>query len=137
MHDEMGDWRLTQFLRHLRTLTGLSVPSDFLHTLWTNRLLPNIQAIIATQAQAALDDVDQLVDKIAEVTPPPCVARVSSFGDDIRTLTASTDKLAWQEAALSASPSHPRSPSQTRQQARRSSRSGEWSPARHLLVPPV
>ena len=53
MHEEMGDWRPTQFLCHLLTLTGLSVPSDFLRILWTNCLLPNIQAIIATQAQAA------------------------------------------------------------------------------------
>jgi len=64
MHEEMGDRRPTQFLRHLQTLAGLSVLSDFLHTLWTNRLLLNIQAIIATQGQAALDDVAQLADKI-------------------------------------------------------------------------
>jgi hypothetical protein len=81
MHEEMGDRRPTQLLRHLRTLAGSSVPSDFLRTLWTNRLPPNSQAIIATQAQTALDDVTQLADKIAEVTPPPCVAGVSSPGD--------------------------------------------------------
>ena len=78
MHEEMGARRPTQFLRHLRTLAGPSVPSDFLRTLWTNRLPPNIQAIIATQAQVALDDVAQLADKIAEVMPPSCVARVTS-----------------------------------------------------------
>jgi hypothetical protein len=76
IHEEMGDQRPTQFLCHLQTLSGLSVPPDFLGTLWINRLPPNIQAIIATQAQVALDDVSQLADKIAEVTPPPCVARV-------------------------------------------------------------
>jgi hypothetical protein len=72
MHEEMGDRRPTHFLQHLRTLAGLSVPTDFLRTLWTNRLPPNIQAIIATQAQVSLDDVAQLADKIAEVTLPPC-----------------------------------------------------------------
>jgi hypothetical protein len=80
MHEEMGDRRPTQFLRKLRTLAGPSVPSDFLRNLWTNRLPPNIQAIIATQAQVALNDVAQLEDKIAEVTPPPCVARVATSG---------------------------------------------------------
>ena len=125
MYEEVGDWRPTQFLHHLRTLTSMSVPSDGLCTLWMNHLLANIQAIIAMQAQAALDDVVQLVDKIAEVTPPPRAARVSSFGDDICTLTTHTDELAWQVAALSSSPSHPHSPSQTRRNARRSSRSGE------------
>jgi hypothetical protein len=36
MHEEMDDRRPTQFLRHIRTLAGPSVPSDFLRTLWTN-----------------------------------------------------------------------------------------------------
>jgi hypothetical protein len=45
--------------------------------------------------------VAQLADKIAEVTPPPCVGRVSSSGDDISTSTALIDELAWQVAALS------------------------------------
>jgi len=38
MHQEMGDRRPNQYLRHLRTLAGPSVPSDFLRTLWTDRL---------------------------------------------------------------------------------------------------
>jgi hypothetical protein len=63
MHEEIGDQRPTQFLRHLRTPAGPSVPSDFLHTLWANCLPPNILAIIATQAQVALHDVAQLAIK--------------------------------------------------------------------------
>jgi hypothetical protein len=59
-----------------------------------NRLPPNIQAIIATQALFALGDVAKLADKIAEVTPPPFVACVSSSGDEISTLTAHIDELA-------------------------------------------
>jgi hypothetical protein len=96
--------------------------------LWTNRLPPNIQAIIATQALVALDDVPQLAGKIAEVTPPLCVARVTS-GVGIDNLTARIDELARQVAALSANPSRPRSPSQTRWHARRPSRSAGRSPA--------
>jgi hypothetical protein len=65
MHKEMSDRRSTQFLRHLRTLAEPSVPSDFFRNLWTDRLPPNIQAIIATQAQVALEDVAQVADKIA------------------------------------------------------------------------
>jgi hypothetical protein len=127
MHDEMGDRRPTQFLRHLRTLAGPPVPSDFLRTLWTNRLPPNIQAIITTQAQATLDEVAQLADKIVEVTPP-CVAGVYSPGD-ISTLTARIDELARQVAAFSVRPSRPRLPAQTKQHARRSSRSVGRYPA--------
>ena len=128
MHEE-GDRRPAQFLRHLRTFAGPSVPSDFLRTLWTNRLPTNIQAIIATQAQVALDGVVQLADKIAEIRPPPCVARVFSSGDDVCILTTRIDELAQQVAALATSPSRPRSPSQTRRHARRSSRPAGRSPA--------
>ena len=124
----MGDRRPTQFLHHLRTLAGPSVPPDFLHTLWINLLLPNIQAIIATQAQVALDDMAQLADKIAEVTPAPCVARVASSNADFSTLTDRIDELARQVAALSASHSCPCSPSQTRQHAKCPSRSVGRSP---------
>jgi len=122
MHAEMGDRRPTQFHRHLRTLAGPSVPSDFLRTLWKNRLPPNIQTIIATQKQVSLDDVAQLADKIAEVTPPPCVAHVSSSCDDMCILTARIDELARQVAELSTNPSRPRSSSQTRRHARYSPR---------------
>jgi hypothetical protein len=80
MHKEMGDRRPTQFLHNLRTLPCPSVPSDFHSNMWTNHLSPNIQVIIDTQGQTALDDVAQLVDKTAEVTPPS-VAGASSPGD--------------------------------------------------------
>jgi hypothetical protein len=72
--------------------------------LWTNRLASNIQAIIFTQTQVAIDDLAQLADKIVEVTPPPCVARVPSSDDDVCTLTARIDELDRQVAALSPAP---------------------------------
>ena len=128
----MGDWRPTQFLRHLRTLAGPSMHPDFLRTLWINRLPPNIQAIIATQAQVALDDVAKLADTIAEGTPSQFVARVASSFTDISILTGRIDKLARQVAALSASRSRPRSPWRT-QQARRPSRSAARSPAPDII----
>jgi hypothetical protein len=110
MREEMGDWRVTQFLRHLRTPADPSVLSDFLGNLRTNPLPPNIQAIIATHAQVALEDAAQLANKIVEVSPPPCVAGVSSSGDEISTFTAHIGELARQVFALSGSLSRPRSP---------------------------
>jgi len=127
MHEGMGGRSPTQFLRHLWTLPGPSVPSDFLFILWTIRLLPNIESIIAKPAQVDLDDVAQLGDEIAEVMPPPCVARVSSSSDDIFTLTARIDELARQVAALAAIASRPRSPSLTRWHARLSGPTGRSS----------
>ena len=98
MQEKMGDWRPTQFLRHIRTLASPSFPSDFLRTLWTNSLPPNIQAIIATQVQVTVNDVAQLADKISDVTPPPSVARLSSSGGDICTLPILTSWLGkWQQ----------------------------------------
>jgi len=129
MHEEMGDRRPTQIHRHLRTLADQSVPSDFLRTLWTKRLPPNIQAIIVTQVEAPQDDVAQLVDKIAEVTRSPWVAPVSSSSAEICTLTARIDELTRQVAALASNASLPRSLSRTRPQARRSTRSAGRSPA--------
>ena len=134
MHEEMGDRRPTQFLRHLWTLASPPVPSDFLRTLWTNRLPPNIQAIIVTQGEGALDDVTQLADKIVEVTPFPCVAPVSSSSAAICTLTAHIDELTRQVAALAANASRLRSPSRTRPHARRLSRSAGRSPASDITT---
>jgi hypothetical protein len=73
--EDMADSSRAQFIRHLRTITAPSVPSDFLSNLWTNRLPQNINSITATQAQGALDDVTQLADKLGKVTPPPCFRR--------------------------------------------------------------
>jgi hypothetical protein len=45
---EMGDRKPSQFLRHLRGLAP-DVPYDFLYTIWSSRLPPNIEAILAGQ----------------------------------------------------------------------------------------
>jgi hypothetical protein len=110
----MGDLEAVFLLRHLRTLARRQY-LQFFFPRFVVELPAAIQAITATQTQVPLDDVAQLTDKIVEVTPPPCVTRLSSSGDDISILTAHIDELALQVAVLSTSPSRPRSPSQTRQ----------------------
>jgi hypothetical protein len=50
---EMCDRKATQFLRHLRSLAP-DVPDDFLHTIWSSRLLPNIQAILIGRCRCAV-----------------------------------------------------------------------------------
>jgi hypothetical protein len=40
-----------------------------------------------------INDVDQMSDKTAEITPPLCVARVASSGDEICFVTAPTEEL--------------------------------------------
>jgi hypothetical protein len=137
MHEEMGDRRPTQILRHLRTLAGPSVPSDFLRTLWTKPLPPNIQAIIVKEGQAALEDVTHLADKIAEVAPSPCVAPVSSSSADIYTLTTRIDELTRQVAVPSANTSRPRSSIADATTCKTfATLCGKVTCLRHLLVPP-
>ena len=68
-HEELGDRRPSQFLRHLKSLAADSVTEEFLRSLWSSRLPQHVQAIILTQASAKLDEVAELADKICEVTP--------------------------------------------------------------------
>jgi hypothetical protein len=49
---EMGDRRPSQFLRHFRSLAP-DVSDDFLHTIWSSRLPPNIQVILVGQPEGS------------------------------------------------------------------------------------
>lgn len=57
--EELDDRKPSQFLRHLQNLAGTSGASDFVKTLWTNRLPVNIQTVIASQIS------DLTVEKLA------------------------------------------------------------------------
>ncbi|XP_061380938.1 uncharacterized protein LOC133319702 [Danaus plexippus] len=46
-HEELGDRKPSQFLRHLQDLAGPSVPDDFLKSIWSNRLPHNMQTVLA------------------------------------------------------------------------------------------
>jgi hypothetical protein len=63
MHEEMGDRKPTQFLRHLKSLAP-DVPDDFLWSIWSSRLPPHIQIILAGQTVGNLDTTSQLADRI-------------------------------------------------------------------------
>ncbi|CAK9821249.1 hypothetical protein ANTRET_LOCUS15 [Anthophora retusa] len=68
-HEEIGDRRPSQFLRHLRALAGTCVSEPLMRTLWLGRLPSNIQAILATQQDTALDKVAELADAITDTMP--------------------------------------------------------------------
>lgn len=70
-HEELGDRKPSQFLRHLKTLAADGVKDEFLRSLWSSRLPPHVQAIIVSQTGGSLEDVAELADKICEVTPSP------------------------------------------------------------------
>ncbi|XP_060804605.1 uncharacterized protein LOC132902664 [Amyelois transitella] len=79
MHEELGDRKPSQFLRHLKGLAGLDVPDDFLKTIWISRLPHSIQTILASQpATAHPDDLADLADRVNDLTSTmPKVASMS------------------------------------------------------------
>ena len=62
-HEEMGDWKPSQFLRHLKGLAP-DVADEFLRTIRSSRLPPQVQAIIAGQIGGSLELASNLADKI-------------------------------------------------------------------------
>ncbi|XP_012231264.1 uncharacterized protein [Linepithema humile] len=62
--EELGDRKPSQFLRHLRTLAGNTVPDQLLRTLWLGRLSAQIQIILATRADDLLEDMAEQTDRV-------------------------------------------------------------------------
>uniref|UniRef100_A0A2A4K2H4 DUF7041 domain-containing protein n=1 Tax=Heliothis virescens TaxID=7102 RepID=A0A2A4K2H4_HELVI len=77
-HEELGDRKPSQFLRHLQDLAGPSVPDDFLRSIWCNRLPHNIQTVLASQPSHSLEQLADLADRIQELASPCNVASASS-----------------------------------------------------------
>ncbi|KAJ0173829.1 hypothetical protein K1T71_010978 [Dendrolimus kikuchii] len=69
MHEELGDRRPSQFLRHLRHLAGKDVSDDFIRTVWTSRLPTSLQAVIASQSESKLEALADLADKVHDLVP--------------------------------------------------------------------
>jgi len=102
-HEEMGDRKPSQFLRHLKSLAPY-VPDDFLRTIWASRLPPHIQAILAGQTEGSLDSTSRFADRICDVTPLPTTASISpSTPDNPARLLERIEELSRQVASLQAS----------------------------------
>lgn len=118
MHEELGDRKPSQFLRHLQGLAGPKVPEDFVKTIWTSRLPEKIQAVLAGQPQGPLEVLADLADRINDIVPskPSQVASTSCA-------PASTmDSMAREIAALRKELADLKT-RQSRRQSRRRSRS--------------
>jgi hypothetical protein len=77
------------------------VPKDFLYTISSSRLPPNIQAILAGQLECSLDAAARCADRISEVASQPALASVGPPPKNTALLQAIED-LSHQVAALSA-----------------------------------
>ncbi|XP_025271368.1 uncharacterized protein LOC112639983 [Camponotus floridanus] len=117
-HEELGDRKPSQFLRHLRTLAGSNILEHLLRTLWIGRLPSQMQIILTTRSEDRLEEVAEQADRIAEVTNRSIAATTNSTTEK-QTLEEQIKKLTEQVAKLS-----------RRQFNRSRSRSRNWSPRR-------
>lgn len=69
-HEELGDKKPSQFLRHLRSLADNDGISDeVLRSIWSNRLPIQLQTIIASQRNLPLNDIAELADNVFDILP--------------------------------------------------------------------
>lgn len=99
-HEELGDRKPSQFLRHLQTLAGANVPDQILRTLWLGRLPSQLQAILAPRSRDKLEDVAKQADRIYEVTAKG-VAEVTGSQRHHDTMEEQIRQLTQQVAELS------------------------------------
>lgn len=129
MHEELGDRKPSQFLRHLEDLAGPSIPKDFLQTIWASRLPNNIQTVVASQTNLSLDELADLADKVHEIAPSAPVQVASAAAASTPTLQLMADQimeLTKQVALLSGrSVFHKRSQFKSRSRSRSKGRYGK------------
>lgn len=93
IHEEMGDRKPSQFLRHLRSLGGKSVNDEFLRSIWMDRLPTHLQPIIASrQSEVNLDDVADLADRIFDVSHPATHSVASSASGTMEAMFQNLEK---------------------------------------------
>lgn len=61
--EHMGDWRLSQFYRDLRNQATPTTSSDFIFTLWMNRLPVHIQRVLATKEEKKAETLTPIADR--------------------------------------------------------------------------
>lgn len=120
MHEELGDRKPSQFLRHLQHLAGPNIPEDFLKTIWTSRLPSSIQAVLAAQPLTPLQTLAEVADRVNDIVPAtPVVATTQNTIDQMAKMIA---QLTKQVHALST-----RDPIRSRPTYRREKRSRSTS----------
>jgi hypothetical protein len=78
--EEMGDRKQSQFLRHNRSLAP-DVPDDFIRSIWSSRLSPNVKAILACQSEGYTDAAARCTVRIIEAATQPALASVRPLPD--------------------------------------------------------
>lgn len=138
MHEELGDRKPSQFLRHLQDLAGKQVTEEFLRTMWISRLPWNIQSVLAAQPNAELSLLADLADRIhAVVKSTPQVASTSQApGSSLDAVMNEIAELRKQVQALTTQGSRPsRAHSRGRSKSRKPSRSNTRSQSSYRKYP--
>lgn len=93
IHEEMGDRKPSQFLRHLRSLGGKNVTDEFIRSIWIDRLPTPLQPIIASrQSESGLDDIADLADRIFDVSHPTTHSVASTSTGSIEVMFKNFEK---------------------------------------------
>lgn len=93
MHEELGDRKPSQLLRHMQSLAGTtSDPNGFVRTMWISRLPTNIQTVLACQEDSSLEILATLADRVHEVVTPlaPTQHVAAASGSSTRMTSHST-----------------------------------------------
>lgn len=126
VHEELGDRRPSQFLRHLQNLAGPSGASDFVKSVWTNRLPHNIQTVIASQiADLQVEKLAEIADRVHEIAPTtPQVASTSADNTElVKQVSELTKQVAMLTTKMYRGRRHSRSRSRSQARYRRYDRS--------------
>ncbi|XP_047984421.1 uncharacterized protein LOC125224944 [Leguminivora glycinivorella] len=132
-HEELGERKPSQFLRHLQALAANRISDDVLRLMWTNRLPVTVQTVLAGHPDASMDIIVDLADRVYDIGPRcACSSHVASASSEQP--GSSNDALAREIAALrrevrdlkmdrGGGRSRPRDRSRSRRQSRSSTRS--------------
>lgn len=141
IHEELGDRKPSQFLRHLQHLAGPAIPEEFLKTIWTSRLPSSTQSIIASQSKVSLEEVAELADKIHDVVPPSpqvaaaAIVQVPGSSTDMTSQIAELTRQIQYLKTRVERMSRPRGRSDSRGRSRENSRSSNRSQSNYRKFP--
>lgn len=135
MHEELGDTKPSQFLRHLQSLAGDQVHDDFLSTIWISRLPNNIQTVLAGHPTASLDVLADLADRVHDIAPSrPQVASMAE-SSVVTDLMKEVAELRRQIQTFNMDGGNRRSRSRTRQSGHQRRRSSSRSLSNYRKFP--
>jgi hypothetical protein len=128
---EMGNRKPSQFLRHLRSLVP-DMPDDFLCSIWSSQLSPNVQAVLVIQPKGDLNDAAHCADRI-KATSQPMLTSIMPLPER-NALLQQIEIVSCQVAALRTELNHLCSSSRDPRPSKRNRHSGSRFPSRNDAI---